>query len=406
MSEPVPCPNCQTPLTLPAGATMIVCPTCHAELEVDPADAPPPDAPPITKPVPAAPLPFGRPIAPPPVARPVPPPAGKPVKARRAPADPDPDPPRQPTDPYAARTAGDEAAEAAARRRELRDALAQLDDEEERAEEREAELDQQCAAARLGLQLFAYAAAASAGAALLTGLFAVGCMSAAAIVPLALVAATLQAGHLGLLLAGFGVCLNSPREARGSALLGILLTVGHLLLAVSAAATLAGAVRADDLPYQANADAFLQAVLPATNMLMNLTLAADLPFYLQATGSPPPLALVVVALAAAMEFAKLSVLGLITNQFAMAGKDGTLGHQGLRFVYRVLSVVFVAPLVVGVVTATVPIETAWIPILFATVGFCLWWTFAWLALYQTLTDAREVVTTVRLLDTRSRLDTV
>ncbi len=401
MSDPVPCPNCQTPLTLPDGTATIVCPTCHAELEVDPADAPPP-AVPVAKPV--APLPFGRPVAPPPVARPVPQPSGKPVKARRAPSDPE--PPQKPSDPYAARTAGDEAAEAAARRRELRDALAQLDDEDERREEREAELDGQCAAARLGLQLFSYAAAASAGTALLTGLFAVGCMSAAAIIPVALLAAALQAGHLGLLLSGFGVCLNSPRETRGSALLGILVTLGHLLLTVAAAAALAGAVRPGDLPYQANADSFLQAVLPATNSLMNLTLFADLPFYLQVNGSPPPVTLVVVALAAAVEFAKLSVLGMLTNQFAMAGKDGTLGHQGMRFVYRVVSVVFVAPAVVGVVTATVPVDTAWIPILFATVGFCLWWAFAWLALYQTLTDVQEVVTTVRLLDTRSRLDTV
>ena len=401
MSEPVPCPNCQTPLILPAGATTIVCPTCHAELEVEPADTP---APPPARPAPAAPLPFGRPVAPPPVARPLPVPVGKPVKARRAPADPD--PPAKSSDPYAPRTAADEAGEAAARRRELRDALAELDDEEERAEVREAELDVQCAAARLGLKLFSFAAAASAAVALLTGLFAVGCMSAAALIPVALLAAALQAGHLGLLLAGFGVCLNSPRETRGSAMLGILLTLGHILLSVSAAATLAGAIRPDDLAYQANADSFLQAVLPATNALMNLTLAADLPFYLQSGGSPPPLTLVVVAMAAVIEFAKLSVLGMLTNQFAMAGKDGTLGHHGMRFVYRVFSVVFVAPVVVGLVTATVPLETAWIPILFATVGFCLWWAFAWLALYQTLTDAQEVVTTVRVLDTRSRLDTV
>ena len=49
-------------------------------------------------------------------------------------------------------------------------------------------------------------------------------------------------------------------------------------------------------------------------------------------------------------------------------------------------------------------DTAWIPLLFGTVGFYLWWTFAWLAMYQTLGDVTEILTPVRLMDTRSRLD--
>ena len=51
--------------------------------------------------------------------------------------------------------------------------------------------------------------------------------------------------------------------------------------------------------------------------------------------------LIVLGLAALLEFAQLSAVGVLTNQAATAAKSATLGHLGMRFVYRVFAGLFV-----------------------------------------------------------------
>jgi hypothetical protein len=115
---------------------------------------------------------------------------------------------------------------------------------------------------------------------------------------------------------------------------------------------------------------------------------------------------VMLVLAAAGEFAKLSVLGVITNRYAVLAKDPDLGHKGMRFVYRIFAMVLVGPILKGAIYGLLVVGWISVPLLLATVGYFLWWAFSWFTQYQVMMDVADILRPERLVDKRDRLDYV
>ena len=396
MGEPVPCPNCQALLRLPAGATTVRCPSCKAVLEIDSGDDP---APPPARRATAIPLPFGRPAKPQPPTRPAtPPPARtKAIKARVV-AD----------DPYSAAPSAVELDEDE-RERDVRRQLRELDAEARKKEARFDVLSDECGHARTGLTLVAVGAVFSVLSALLTMLFLfLGVLGAgASVVLLAVLAGVLLVVHWLLNLTGLGFCLGGPREVRGTAGLGVAFTLGHLVAnAVATFACVAPSVGLDMLRDGDRGDSMLFASLMIGNSLGNLTVVTDLPYYVLYPAYVRPIAVVVLLIAAGFEFAKLSAIALMANQYATLAKDPDLAHSGMRFVHRIFAVVLLGPVVKLVCALTLAAGIVWIPLILASVAYCLWWSFAWAAQYRVLLDIREILTAVRLMDRRERYDVV
>ena len=396
VGEPVPCPNCQALLRLPAGATTVRCPSCKAVLEIDPGDEPAP--PPPARRATAIPLPFGRPVPPPP-ARPAPavPARSKAIKARVV-AD----------DPYSAAPAAVELDEDE-RERDIRRQLRELDAEARRKDARFDVLSGECAQARTGLTLVAVGAIFSLLSALLTLLFLFGGVigGGESVVAFAVLGGALLLIHWLLNVTGLGFCLGGPREARGTAGLGIAFTLGHMAFnAVATFACVAPSVGLDMLRDNDRGDTTLFATLMIGNCVSNLTVVSDLPYYALYPSHVRPVAVVMLLIAAGFEFAKLSAIALMANQYATLAKDPDLAHSGMRFVYRIFGVVLLGPAVKWVCALTLAAGVVWIPMILASVAYCLWWSFAWAAQYRVLLDIREILTAVRLMDRRERYDVV
>jgi LSD1 subclass zinc finger protein len=384
VGEPVPCPNCGSLLRLPAGATTVRCPSCKAVLEVDTDDGPP--APPPATPV-AIPLPFGRPVTLP--SSPVKP---TPAKGRTVAGD-----------PYAPATP--EQADEDARERDIRRQLRELDVAEERKAERYEVLAAECAKARTGLKLIAVGALLSVFSVLLALFFVIAAVVGVPVILLVAVGGGLFGVHGLLTLAGLGFCLAGPREMRGTALAGVGFTLAHLAFAAIAAGVgVAPAVGLQMLQEPDRGESFLFATLALANSVCNLTVITDLPYYWLHPADVSVRAVVLLLIAAGFEFAKLSAIGLLANQYATAAKDPDLAHAGMRFVYRIFGLLLLGPLVKLVASICLENGIVWIPLLLGTVGYMLWWCFAWLAQYQVLNDIHEIVTAVRLADTRQRYD--
>jgi len=364
-------------------------------LELDTDDVPPP--------VPTAiPLPFGPPKAKvaPPAETVVEPIRGKPAaKARTVPDD-------EPTSPYAAPKPGDEEIDEDAREADIRRRLAEAEAKERKAAVIFDVLSEQCKKARLGLQFLAIGATGSSLTALLAVLFLVTSLTGAPFPILLGMAGVLLFGHSILCLLGFGFCIAGPKGMRGMAVAGILSTLGHMVFNALGAIAAAAAVAVSSLQERDRVESFLEANLLLSNAVCNLTIASDVPYYFLQPYRPPIGILILLAFAAGLEFAKLSVIGLLTNQYANAAKDPDLAFAGMRFVYRIFAILLVAPIVKGILSATVYMGLLWIPLLLGTVAYYLWWAFAWFAQYQTMMDVSEIVTAARLTDKRRRIDVV
>ena len=395
MSEPVPCPSCGVLLRLPEGASRIRCPGCQSVLEIDLGDLPPP--------VPTAiPLPFGTPKAKP-VARPanvVEPVRGMPAAKARVMPD------AEPESPYAAPKPGDDRIDDEAREADIRRRLAEAELKDHKAAVVFDALAERCKKARLGLQFLAIGATGSCLVALMAVLFLVTSLTGAPMPILLGLAFLLLAGHSLMCLLGFGFCVAGPRGMRGTAVAGIAATLGHMAFVVAGALAAVAVVGLNSLQERNNVEAFLGANLLLSNAVCNLTVAADVPYYFQQSNRPPLGIVILLAFAAGLEFAKLSVIGLITNQYANAAKDPDLAYAGMRFVYRIFAILLIAPLAKGIIAATVVLNLIWIPMMLGTVAYYLWWAFCWFAQYQTLMDTAEIVTAARLTDRRRRIDVV
>ena len=78
----------------------------------------------------------------------------------------------------------------------------------------------------------------------------------------------------------------------------------------------------------------------------------------------------------------------------------------MRFDYRIFGIVLLAPVVKAIAAIAAPAAIVWVPLLLTTVGYNLWWAFAWYSQYQVLGDIEEIVTPVRLMDRRQRYDVI
>lgn len=399
MGEPVPCPNCQALLRLPAGATTVRCPSCKTVLELDPGDEPAP--PPPTRPA-AVPLPFGRPAptaAPARPASPPPVPRGKPVKARVVREEPAAVTPRS-GEPSAAELDEDE------RERDIRRQLRELDAVARKKEDRFFVASDECEHARIGLLLLALGALGSVASSVLAIFFPLGGLFGTPLLSVAGLGGGLLVVHWGLTAVGLGYCIAGPREVRGTAMLGIAATLGHLMFnALATFVCVAPSVGIDMLEDGTHGDSFIFANLIVGNCVCNLTVVSNLPYYALHPAHVRYSAVIMLLIAAAFEFAKLSVIALMANQYATLAKDPDLAHAGMRFIYRIFALMVLGPVVNLIVALSFAVGVVSIPLIMASIAYYLWWSFAWVAQYRVLMDIREILTPVRLLDRRDRVET-
>ncbi len=406
--EPLPCPSCGALLRLPPGATTVQCPGCQALLELDADDESPPPA--AEQPKPAIPLPFGGPPKP---AKPLPTPerkvaipAVRAVKAKLVddgPAD----------DPYAVRAAPDEAATAAARRRAVQEQLDELDEQEERKLEEFEELTGRCAYARVGMKLLALGSLAGTLAAVSYSLFVISTLTSTPLTIIAGVGGFFLVLHAILTAGGFGACAAGPRATIAPALSGLGVTALHIGLTVGAAVILLKLVSVEGVTYRGtDLRQYVSESLLLSNAFSNLSVLCDIPIYLL-TGIPDRPALLALPMVGGMlEFAKLSLMGVLANRFAAEGKDPKLAHDAMRFVYRIFGVVLVAlGLKIGAYAFAVLFggealqqNGFAISLLMMTNGYFMWWAFACFAQFQTMQDVSEIVTAERFADKRERLE--
>jgi hypothetical protein len=353
------------------------------------------------------PLPFGGP----PKAKPIPKPVAKPIPrgpAVRAklvadgPAD----------NPYAPPAERDATAAEAARRRQVREQLADIEAAEEARQEEYDDLLGRCGYARTGLHLLAFGSLAGCLAAVCYSLFVMSTLTKSPQPPIAMVGGFFLVLAALLTAAGFGAAAAGPRQTLGTALMGLAVTALHVGLTLAAAVILLNLIRIANITYGADTRQFVADSLLLANAFSNLSVLADLPVYLL-TGIPDrPALLVLPAVGGALEFARLSLMGILANRFAAEGKDGTLAHDAMRIVNRIFGVVLVAgTLKIGAYVLSVllggdPLQQNGfaIGLLMLTNGYFLWWAFACFAQFQTLKDVAEVVTADRFVDSRNRLE--
>jgi LSD1 subclass zinc finger protein len=400
VSEPVPCPNCQTLLRLPAGATTVRCPNCKLTLEIDTDDEPappPPPAPPTAK---AIPLPFGRAKpAPPPVAPPPPPVKpirGKVVKTRVVAED-----------PYSATPNATPEPDDDEREREIRRKLKELEAEDRVKQEQFEELSEECRRAQIGSKLLGYACLCGVVMTMAPVLFIVGSLTATLLTPVLILIAIGILGHTIFTIAGFGYCISGPREMRGTAVLGLIFAVLHLISNTTATGLfVAPNLAMDSLNERDRVDTFLYSNLVVSNSMCNITVATDLPYYLSVTPLVPWIVFITLGVSAGFEFAKISCIGLLGNQYANAGKDIELSHVSMRFVYRIFAIVLVGPILKVLVVVFAPNAISWVPLMLGSAGFFLWMAFSWYMQYLAEFDIAEILTATRLSDKRRRIDTI
>ncbi|OWK41770.1 hypothetical protein FRUB_03848 [Fimbriiglobus ruber] len=372
-------------------------------VEVSPPAEPTPAAPA------APPLPFGRPA---PAAPPLP--FGAPTKA--APARAAPARPKRPAvrakiaadDPYESPPTASVEPGAEEKRREVLRQLAEYQEEKAIEEEEYEHLAGLCAHARTGLQLLALGALAACVVAVVTMFFFIGSLLGLPLFPLLFLAGGFLVLHWLLTAGGFGFCCAGLPDMRPTAVFGIAFTAGHAVFNLACTMLAIGIVVLAD--FEVRAEGVALGGLLLSNSVSNMTVAADVPLYLVFGFPTRSSMLVLILIAAAFEFAKLSSIGLLTNQYATAGKDQRLAHDGMRFVYRIFWLVLAAPILKVTVYVMIgvlfPIGYLMLAFISLTVGFYAWWAFTWFAQFQVLNDTREIVVATRVADKRARLDVV
>ena len=411
VSEPIPCPSCGSLLRIPTGTAMIRCPSCKTVLAVEAADAPPAPPPPapVAKAAPAAPpLPFGRrpkPAAPAKPATPMARPASGPTVRARVVRD---DPPARVPD--AEQDPGEEE-----RRRRMRRELAELEEEERRERKRYDQLIVDCRFGRFALYLLAAGAVSTCVASVCYLLFAVTTLTSYPAFELLGAAGLFVVLHWLTTTAGFGYACVGPPQVRGLAVAGVMVTALQAAFAVVSSFTLLALITREAVSYSGGSTReFVVESLLLSNVFSNLSALTDIAVHLLAGSLDRPQILVVPMIGGAIEFAKLSLIGLLANRYATEGKDPDLAHLGMRFVYRIFGVVLVGAIlkvcVWGLVKLTggEPLLLAWfaIPLMMVTNGYYMWWAFSWYAQYQVLKDTVDVVSAERFADRRERLDVV
>jgi LSD1 subclass zinc finger protein len=393
----IACPTCQAMLRLPPGSEMVRCPRCKTVLAVE--SAPTAEAPPPAAPRPALPLPFDRPAGPvEPAAAAPPPPVAAPVARATV---------------RGKLVREDDPAEDLAREEREKDRRRKAEDQEELTRVLEP-LARVCRPARVGVTFMAYGALASCAAAVFFFFYSVTTLFVPGGVPTILwLAGAILAVHWLLTVTGFGFCIAGPRPMRPMAVAGVILMVIHAGVFVPLFSVMAVLVSLDEVGLSGTGlRGPISSALLLSNIFNNLTTVTDLPIYLLSEGLVKPAVLILPVIGGALEFAKLSLIGILTNHYAVEGKDPEVGHLSLRFVYRIfwmliaLVVMKLGLWLIVKITASDPLIQAWfaIPVWMMTNGYFLWWAFAWIALFHTLRDVAEIVTPQRFADKRDRLE--
>lgn len=379
-------------LRLPPGADMVRCPRCKTVLAVEASTT---EAP---APKPAIPLPFGQTTVPAPAqARPVASPATAPPVLKAS---------------VRGKLVREEDEDDDRRRRKP-----SIEEEEEAAEQRKLErLEQLCRPARTGMTLMGFGAIAACVASIFYFFFSVTTLITPMGIPLLLMICGGVTGiHALLTMMGFGFCIGGPKNMRATAISGLVVMLVHAALFFPLAMPLANRVSLQELGLagQGGRNAVGQGMM-LSSIFNNLVTVTDLPIYLMADGVIPLILLILPMIGGALEFAKLSFLGIIANQYAADAKDPELGYTSLRFVYRIFwLVITMVVLKMGLwflikLTGGEPMTVNWfaIPLNMLTNGYFLWWAFSWYAQYRTLFDITEIFVPARLADSRQRLEVI
>ena len=405
--EPMPCPKCGALLRIPADAPMIRCPSCQAVLALESDDE---EVPLTPAPIRPAPLPFGKnarqaqeqdvPL--------VPAPRGI-VRAKLA----DSPPLSSGRNPYEKDPKYDAIAHERKRREDIKRQLEELDAADRKTERRYKRYLTESQHGRTALKFFAGAALASGASGGMYFFFSLSLFLAEPIVPFLWLCGLALSLHFMCSLGGFGMACFGPKPVRTMAVFGLLTTLAQIALSCVTAIILLALISANRLGYQASSNSeLIEQSLLLGNVFSNTSTLVDMPVYLLSGILDRPVILLWPILGGMLEFAKLSMLGIIANRYAAMGKALELSHQAMRFVYRIFGLVLIGVTFkmclwfVFKFIGDQPLLMAWfaIPLMLSSNAYYMWWIFCWLAQYQTLKDIIDVVTADRFADARFQLD--
>jgi hypothetical protein len=277
-------------------------------------------------------------------------------------------------------------------------------------------MDKLCWNARLGVRLLSIGAGESCGTALAYAAFLGTLAIASSLIPGLLWLAILGLGLRSLFfIAGYIGCLFGPKGMRSTAAIGIVVTMIHGALIIPLAiyglglmARLYGdGTNVPDL-------AITRIVFVISSTMNNLNAFTDFPFmFLRGDFQTDERMYVAMMICGALlEFTMMAILGTIVQYYASEGKGHDLGFRSLKFVYRIIWVIFtvgIGKLLIlqgfiffgGEFSAN---QYFRIPHTLLTVGYFLWWAFAWYEQYNSMNATMEVITPARYLDRRQNLD--
>jgi LSD1 subclass zinc finger protein len=389
----VTCPTCQATLRVPPQAETIRCPQCKTVLTLQPAIAKPPEpTAPAAKP--AIPLPFARP----------------PVTVNRESEPEEVQPPLPRGKPKRAQVIEEHEDDGEDEKRKPKKPAPGTDEAKQQAklERLTAQVKPTC----LGLQLLAYGSLAAILAPIgitlyfLSTLYFAGDGNGMAWAPLAGLAV-----HWVLLFAGFLCCYCGLKDVRNIALTGLIVVVIHISTTIALLfLTNAQIDRATTGFGGINTETGLESSIVYANLYSNLVAVMNMPILIVQTRSSISIPVYAFILfAAGIEFAKLTIVGMLGNHYATDGKSPDLGHQSMRFIYRIFWVVILCMVLQFVILGLAHMGFSFIflslPALMIVNAYHLWCIFAWVAEFQVLQDVVEVLTPERLISNQNRLDT-
>jgi hypothetical protein len=290
------------------------------------------------------------------------------------------------------------------------------EEERDELEDKLRPLEEVCKPARVGVTLMGYGSAASCAGAVFFFFFFVSALFAPGGIPALLALSGAVIGlHWLLTIVGFGFCIAGPKSMRPMAASGLVVMVLHAAVYIPLALTLARLISLDEVGFDSKGSrgGSIGPTLLLSNLFNNLTTVTDLSTYLMSDGVVAPAVLILPLIAGSLEFAKLSLMGILSNHYAVDAKAPELGHQTLRFVYRIFWLVIVGVVLklglwfLAKVLSGDPQLQTWfmMSVFMVTNAYLMWWGFSWYALYQTLLEIAEILTATRFADSRQRLET-
>jgi LSD1 subclass zinc finger protein len=332
VAEPLPCPKCGSLLRLPAGATAARCPKCQNVITIT---APPsPEAPATPA---AAPLPFGRAKAvqpqAAPVVRPVQAAPAKPVETRPS------KPEKKGVSPYdEKREETDPVEDAEEKRRQMKKELKKLEQEKQEEAEWLEELIVLCKRGRISMHLITWGIRAYLLAVLLqmaamvggaTGVFFVATTGVFGSAFFAIITSI-------LFMVGFGFSIAGPYEVRHLGIMGLVVTIFHLILGLIQPGNLAIVIGLQG--FQESSRSMWHELLIIQDILgvaTDFPLLADHParFMNRYNFSIPGL------IVAAAEFTRLVVFSMLALSYARGGKHPEHGHTCMNAINRIFWIV-------------------------------------------------------------------